>query len=390
MLGTEFKILGFAHPYGICMALGIIGCFGFLLFTMTKRNFNEEAIDKMLLMGIFATGFGIFMAMVFQALYDYIANPSMGFDLGQAMTFQGGLIGGVVGFLSVWNLYVFVIAPRAQKAITKLESSKEGAKPNYALRLLSNNMNASLSDALPFVPPSITIAHAFGRLGCTFAGCCHGAQTEAWYGIWMHTVEFGYAKVVPTQLFECLFLVALTAIMVVLYFKFKFKYNFGVYAIAYGVWRCVIEVFRDDYRGSFIGALTPSQFWSIIMIVLGVGFFFLQYFVLSKFMKHPELQPPVREPKAKKAAVAVGETEGTAEETSEAVADEPVETTAEPEPVEEPAESTEEPAPVEEPAESTEEPAPEEEPSESTEEPATEKEEEETPEAEHQPTEDKE
>lgn len=283
--GALFKIGSWGvYPYGICMALGIIGCFGFLMFTMTKRNFNEEAIDKMLFLGITATAFGIFMAMVFQALYDYIAHRSSGFNLGSAMTFQGGLIGGVVGFLSVWNLYIFVVAPRAKS------------------KLLQNNMNASLSDALPFVPPSITIAHAFGRLGCTFAGCCHGAKTDAWYGIWMYTSEFGHAKVVPTQLFECLFLVALTAIMVVLYFKFNFKYNMGVYAVAYGIWRCVIEIFRDDYRGSFVGSLTPSQFWSIIMIILGVGFFFLQYFVLSKFMKHPELQPPVREPKAKEEA----------------------------------------------------------------------------------------
>lgn len=263
------------YPYGICLALGIIACFLFLLFTMTKRNFNEEAIDKMLFLGIAATGFGILMAAVFQALYNYIDEPSRGFRL-DSMTFQGGLIGGVVGFLAVWNLYIFVIAPRTK------------------IKLLQNNMNASLSDALPFVPPSITIAHAFGRLGCTFAGCCHGAETDAWYGVWMYTNEFGHAKVVPTQLYECIFLVLLTVIMVVLYFKFNFKYNFGVYAIAYGVWRCVIEVFRADERGTFIAGLTPSQFWSIIMIILGVGYFFLQYYVLSKFMKHPELQPPVR------------------------------------------------------------------------------------------------
>lgn len=281
--GPLFKMGSLAvYPYGICMALGLVGCFGFLLFTMTKRNFNEEAIDKMLFLGIFATAFGIFMAMVFQALYDFIAHPSAGFDLGSAMTFQGGLIGGVVGFLSIWNLYVFVIAPRAK------------------WKLLKNDMNASLSDALPFVPPAITIAHAFGRLGCTFAGCCHGARTDAWYGIWMYTAEFGHAKVVPTQLFECIFLAVLSVILIVLYFKFKFNYNFSVYLIAYGVWRCVIEIFRDDYRGSFIGSLTPSQFWSIIMIILGVGYFFLQYFVLSKLMKHPELQPPVREPKHEK------------------------------------------------------------------------------------------
>ncbi len=267
------------YPYGICLALGIIACFSFLLFTMTKRNFNEEATEKMLFLGIFATGFGIFMAMVFQALYDYIANPSAGFNLGGAMTFQGGLIGGVVGFLAIWNLYVFVIAPRTK------------------IKLLQNNMNASLSDALPFVPPSITIAHAFGRLGCTFAGCCHGAETDAWYGIWMYTNEFGHAKVVPTQLFECIFLLLLTVVLVLLYFKFDFKYNFTVYAIAYGAWRCIIEMFRADYRGNFVAGLSPSQFWSIIMIILGVGYFFLQYFVLSKFMKHPELQPPVRNEK---------------------------------------------------------------------------------------------
>lgn len=265
------------YPYGICMALGLVCCFAFLLFTMTKRNFNEEAIDKILFLGVFAAGFGIFMAMVFQAMYDFIANPSKGFDLSGSMTFQGGLIGGVVGFVAVWNLYVFVIAPRAKS------------------KLLSNNMNASLSDALPFIPIGITIAHAFGRLGCTFAGCCHGAKTDAWYGIWMYTNEFGHAKVVPTQLFECIFLVFLAAIMIVLYFKFKFNYNFGLYAIAYGIWRFVIEFFRDDYRGTFVGGLTPSQFWSIIMVVVGIGYFFLQYFLLSKFMKHPELQPSVRE-----------------------------------------------------------------------------------------------
>ncbi|MDE7214453.1 MAG: prolipoprotein diacylglyceryl transferase, partial [Clostridia bacterium] len=67
--------------------------------------------------------------------------------------------------------------------------------------------------------------------------------------------------------------------------------NFGVYAIAYGIWRFIIEFFRDDDRGGVVGAaLTPSQILSIVMVVLGVAFFFLQYYVLSKHMKHPELQ----------------------------------------------------------------------------------------------------
>ena len=282
--------------YGLCMAAGIILCFVFLYFTMKKFNYNDEAIDKMLIIGICATAFGVFMAMVFQALYDYIADPSEGFKLGDAMTFYGGLIGGVVSFLAVWNLYVFVIAPRTK------------------IKWLQNNMNASLTDALQIAPVGLTIAHTFGRLGCTFAGCCHGGETDAWYGIWMYIErsKSGYpvgdaVKVVPTQLFECIFLAILTAVMLILLFKFKFKYNLGVYAIAYGIWRFIIEFVRKDYRGSFIGAITPSQFWSIIIVILGIAYFFIYKYFLYRFEKHPELQPPVRVKKAMAAAVATAE-----------------------------------------------------------------------------------
>ena len=266
------------YPYGMCMALGIILCFVFLMYTFTKRNFNDEAVDKILIIGIGATAFGIFMAMVFQALYDYIEDPSQKFSLGGSMTFQGGLIGGVVSFLIVWNLYVFVIAPRTK------------------IKILQNNMNASISDALPIIPIGITIAHAFGRLGCTFAGCCHGAETDAWYGIWMYTAEFGHAKVVPTQLYECIFLFALCGVMALLLFKFKFKYNFGLYAVA-----------------SFLGGFTPSHLWYIIMVILGIGYFFLAKYLLSRFEKHPEMQAPVRQPKKKKVAAEGNVSEGQGE-----------------------------------------------------------------------------
>ena len=71
-----FEIFGQGvYAYGICMAVGIIACFGFLLFAMWYKNFNEEATDKVLLIGLFGTGFGIFAAMLFQSVYDVIANP---------------------------------------------------------------------------------------------------------------------------------------------------------------------------------------------------------------------------------------------------------------------------------------------------------------------------
>ncbi len=276
-----FKIFGNGvYAYGICMAVGIIACFGFLFFTMWYKKFNERSTDAVLIIGLFGTGFGLFAAMLIQSLYNYIANPSGGFHLG-GMTFIGGLVGGVVSFLGVWNLYVYVVGPRVK---IKWLSSK--------------SMNAGLSDALPFIPIGIAIAHAFGRFGCFWAGCCYGDLAE--WGLpcasgWNSTLQMSMngVNVIPTQLFEMSFLFVLAAVMALLYFKFKLNYNFGVYAIAYGVWRFTIEFFRIDDRGGVQGAaLTPSQILSIVMVILGVGYFFLQYFVLSKMMKHPELKQP--------------------------------------------------------------------------------------------------
>ena len=103
------------------------------------------------------------------------------------------------------------------------------------------------------------------------------------------------------------------SVMALLLFKYKFKYNFGVYAVAYGVWRFIIEFVRDDHRGSFLGVLTPSQFWSIIMVILGIGYFFLAKYLLSRFEKHPETQAPVRQPKKKKVAAEGSVSEGQGE-----------------------------------------------------------------------------
>ncbi len=278
-----FKIFGQGvYLYGICMALGIISCFVFLYFTMLKKKFSEASSDAVLFIGIFGTGFGIFSAMLFQATYNYIANPKAGFDLGGSMTFIGGLIGGVLSFVGVWNLYMFVIRPRTN------------------IGWLKREMNAGLTDALPFIPVAITIAHAFGRFGCFWAGCCYGKPTDAWFGLkcadgWNETLNMVMddVNVIPVQLFEMLFLIALGAVMALLYFKFKFNYNFAVYAIAYGVWRFCIEYARIDDRGSFIGSVTPSQFWSIIMVIVGIGYVFIQKYFFSKFMKHPELAAQV-------------------------------------------------------------------------------------------------
>ena len=273
-----FKIGGLGiYPYGLCMALGLVACFVFLWFTMRYKKFNDDSIDAIIIIGIVGTGLGILSAMLFQSVYNYIDNGV--FSFGEGMTFIGGLIGGVISFLGIWWLYVYVIAPRTK------------------IKFLQNNMNAGLTDALPFIPVAVTIAHAFGRLGCFFGGCCYGKATDAWYGMYCAQTYYPSTgtvitgdKVIPTQLFEMAFLILLCAVMCLLYFKFKFNYNFAVYSVVYGVWRFVLEFYRGDARGTlFPGAtLYPSQIWSIVMVLFGVGYIFLQKFLFAKYMKHPE------------------------------------------------------------------------------------------------------
>ena len=267
-----FNIFGiWIDLYTICFLVGIIVCLVFTIIAMKKSGYSNTASDTIIVIGIFAIVIGILFAVLFQSIYDYIENPNNGFQITGRMTFIGGLIGGVVFYIGIYFLYVYVINPRL----------KEG-------NFFKSKMNKGIWYLLRFAPISITIAHAFGRIGCSFAGCCHGKVTTEWYGIWNDVLG---AKTVPIQLFEAVFLFLLSAVMIILFFKFNFKYNMSVYLISYGVWRFVIEFFRADDRGGTILGLQPSQFWSIIMILGGIAFFFI-YRYFDRKIEEKQIEEP--------------------------------------------------------------------------------------------------
>lgn len=259
-----FSIFGIdIHLYEICVLVGILACFIFAYIAMKKSGFSSTARDTILMIGIIAIILGLTFGALLQSLYDFIANPKEGFKFEGKMTFLGGLLGGVITYLGVYFIYVYAINPRLKEK-----------------SLFKSDMNKGVWELLRFAPISITIAHAFGRIGCFFAGCCGGVATKMWFG-----VQFPgeHVKVVPTQLFEAIFLFLISIVMIVLYFKFHFKYNMSVYLIGYGVWRFIIEYFRNDERGAFIPGLTPSQFWSLLMVIGGIVFFFVyRYFDKKK------------------------------------------------------------------------------------------------------------
>lgn len=246
MLRYLFEIFGFKVPmYGLCIAIGIVLCMVVLHTYCKKNNIDSKFADFVECSGYIVIVFGWFFAALTQSIYNYIENPSLGFHINGEFTFIGGLIGGVGSFLLIYYLY--------------------GVK----------KYGKSLHKILPIAPCCILIAHACGRLGCFCAGCCYGKETTSWLGMYFRYGDSVGTKVYPTQLFEACFLLLLFSICLILVFKKNFKYSFSVYLLGYGTWRFLIEFLRGDDRGSFIGSISPSQFWSIMMLVLAIPLYFL-------------------------------------------------------------------------------------------------------------------
>ena len=235
------------HMYGVMIAVGVLCCFLSLFYLTKKLKVDQRFTDFIYYNGIASIALGFGSATLFQSFYNYLANPEAGFKLG-GMTFIGGLIGGVATFLIVYAFFW-------------------------------KKYDTTLFDVLSIIPCPILIAHAFGRIGCFCAGCCYGKETDSIFGIKFPGMS---TPVHPTMLYEAIFLFFLFAVCSFLLLKWNFKHNLSVYLIAYGIFRFLIEFIRDDDRGAFIGSLTPSQFWSLLMVIFGIGLIFLMNYILKK------------------------------------------------------------------------------------------------------------
>lgn len=247
--------------YDILICVGIVVCFWTFSYLADKRGLRGKLQRFSLLCGGFAIAMGILSAIVFQALYNIKSVGRFEITETSGATFYGGLIGGVAAFLVVYF-------PVGMLVFCKSDDKK------YHIRHFFDIASSAI--------PGVIVAHGFGRLGCLTAGCCHGALTDAWYGIKMYG-DLGYAKYVPVQLFEALFLFTLFGFLFIRAKEGR-GYHLPLYMSIYGAWRFFAEFIRADYRGSVgLDAVTPSQLISILMIIGGVGVYFLEKAVTRRF-----------------------------------------------------------------------------------------------------------
>ncbi len=231
--------------YVICLGLAAVAAILSFSKLADVAGISAKVQNMSLYTAILAILFGYGSAVLFQAFYNMIADGTFTLDKGTGATFYGGLIGGVVAFIAIYFLW-----------------------GNF--KFDDDTYKREFFCVANVAPASITIAHGIGRIGCLMAGCCHGPRTDSWCGITMKNL--GY-KVIPTQLFEAIFLFLMFALMVYCIYKKK-TYNMPIYMVGYGFWRFILEYVRADDRGAtIISSLTPSQLIALIMIISGIALF---------------------------------------------------------------------------------------------------------------------
>lgn len=236
-----FTIFGTYIPYyGFFVALGFICALfsGFLLCKFLKLDFYDFLIISSVTL---ASGFiGAKILYIFINInridFKIIFSDSKAFStfINSGFVFYGGLIGGIASLIILYKFFRIDICSYEK-----------------------------------VLAPSICVAHAFGRIGCSFAGCCYGRPTDGFlYFIYdSDTLAPAGIKLVPVQGIESFFLFVL--FFTLLFFILR-KTNIKItafYLLSYSVFRFIIEFYRYDYLRGKIFFLSTSQFISVVIFI---------------------------------------------------------------------------------------------------------------------------
>lgn len=139
-------------------------------------------------------------------------------------------------------------------------------------------------DMLAVVVP---LFHAFGRVGCFLSGCCYGVEFPGGVVFTHATVDSanGVPRF-PVQLFEAAFDLLIFLVLLRLFCRAggdgvsqpgaqasQPGALMFVYFLLYGVLRFFDEFLRGDVYRGFLGPLSTSQWISLILIAVALGFF---------------------------------------------------------------------------------------------------------------------
>ena len=131
--------------------------------------------------------------------------------------------------------------------------------------------------AADVLAPGIALGQAFGRVGCFFAGCCHGAACVKPWAVTFHAADSLAPTGVPlhpTQLYDAW----LNALIAVVLMWLAGRTTFlpgrgrlaGLYLTLASAARLIVEPFRADARGAGIGSWSATALMAAGLFVIGL------------------------------------------------------------------------------------------------------------------------
>ncbi len=228
------------HLYGVMVAIGYMSA-----LLISERRAKKQGLNPDILFGIFwcavlggAAGSKILYYSV--SIKDILKDPSILWNFQNGWVVYGGIIGGV---LTGWGYCRY--------------------------------KKVDFLSYLDLVLPAVAFAQGCGRIGCFFAGCCYGRETDSPLSIqyWQSSYAPNGVPLVPTQIYSAIgdFVMAFLLMAYAKREPKKGKVS-AAYCILYSIGRFFIEMLRNDYRGEF-GFLSTSQLISIFILALGIGMF---------------------------------------------------------------------------------------------------------------------
>lgn len=228
------------HMYGLMIAIGLCLAVTISSYRAKKNGLDEDLIYKILWNSLIGGFLGTRILYYITVFPSILRDPSILWDFKTGYVVYGGIIGGILA-----NVIYFRV-----KKIAFL--------PYFDLVL-----------------PQVALAQSVGRLGCFFAGCCYGMETNLPIGITYTKSQFAPNGValMPTQLISSAGDLLIFILLVCYAKKQRSNGTIGaVYLILYSAGRFAIEFLRNDARGN-VGVLSTSQFIAIGLFILGIILF---------------------------------------------------------------------------------------------------------------------
>ncbi len=240
--------------YGMMYLVGFLGAMFIANKAADKSNgeWTREQVSDLLFYGFLGVILGGRVGYVLFYQWEYfLADPLYLFQIWQGgMSFHGGLLG------VIFAVYVF-----------------------------SRKANKSFLRVGDFVAPLVPIGLGMGRLGNFINAELWGRQTDVPWAMVFPTDALQLPRH-PSQLYE--FFLEGVVLFIILYVVTRKPRNpglaSGIFLIGYGVFRTIIEFFRepDAHLGLYFSFISKGQILSVPMILGGMLVIYLGYLAQEK------------------------------------------------------------------------------------------------------------